>query len=108
MRKKLMVDAKLKEYCKEHSSEENFYTMKTYSYDYIRNYAPDTFKNVIYFNMDSCRHYILSKETKCFTAFMRESITDEVVLVTINGQLCVVDNIDILKELIDELKGGNK
>lgn len=108
MRKKLMVDAKLKEYCKEHSSEENFYTMKIYSYDYIRNYSPDTFKNVIYFNMDSCRHYILSRETKCFTAFMRASITDEIVLVTINGQLCVVDNIDVLKELINELKGGKE
>lgn len=107
MKKKLMVDSKLMKYCKECNSDDNFHIMKIYSYDYIRNYAPEHFKNVVYFNMDSCRHYILSKETKCFTAFIRSSITDDVVLITIDGQLCVVDNIEALKEIINELKGGN-
>lgn len=106
-KKKLMVDAKLKNYCiKRKGDTSGIHTMKLYSYDYIKNFAPETFKNVRYYILDTCRHFITGKETKCYMDFCKHQFTEEVALITIGNVMCVINNVDVLKELIIELKEG--
>lgn len=108
MEKKLMIEEKLKKFCLVTSGDDIFHSMSLYSYDYIKNFAPQTFKEVRYYTLESCKHFIVAKETKCYAEFARTCFRREVAMFTIHGTMCVVNDLDILKEIINTLKKGGK
>lgn len=105
MEKKLMIDPSIRKFCIECKGDSiNLHPMNLYSYDYIKNTTPETFKNVKYFILDSCKYFITAKEVKCYAEFRNHVLDDNIILVTINGVMCAINSESCIKELINIFK----